>query len=240
MLKIVAAVRRKPGMTHAEFVDYIVNVHGKLAKAVPLGVKRYVQNHVLDGSFGSTSCSGYAIPFHRDSITELFFETPQDLARTFADEYTRTVVGPDGKNFADFSVNEATLTKEFVLSAVAEGQESLKIMHFLVAHDQSAVKAVQEGWLAAHEKATASAPEFAASLLGTIRAESVVTPSDGPMGAYFGGEERQPLAVVASHWVKASGIGGFRAYDAAMCASQLYDPARGYYLVVKEHEIFAV
>lgn len=240
MLKIVAAVRRKPGMTHAEFVDYIVHVHGGLAKAEPLGVKRYVQNHVLDGSFGSPDCSGYAIPFHRDSITELFFETPQDLGRTFKDEYTRTVVGPDAKNFADLSANEATLTEELVVSPLVEGEGSLKIMHFLVTRDQGRVQAGQEGWLAAHEKAVAAAPEFAASLLGTTRADSIVTPSDGPMGAYFGGEERQPLAVVASHWVKASDLGSFRAYDTAIRASRLYDPTRCYYILVKECEIMSV
>ena len=32
---MMAAVRRKAGMTHAEFVHYVEHVHGKLARAQP-------------------------------------------------------------------------------------------------------------------------------------------------------------------------------------------------------------
>jgi ABC-type microcin C transport system permease subunit YejB len=49
MIKMLAAVRRKPGMTHAEFLEYIEHQHGNIARAKPLSVKRYVQNHVIDG-----------------------------------------------------------------------------------------------------------------------------------------------------------------------------------------------
>lgn len=240
MLKIVAAVRRKPGMTHAEFVDYIVNVHGTLAKADPLGLKRYVQNHVFDGSFGSNDSADYAIPFHRDSVTELYFNSADDLGRTFAHEYTRTVVGPDAKNFADLSTNEATLTFETMVAAPADSTKGTKIMHFLVATGAAQIIEAQEGWLEAHERARDAAPTFAASLQGTTRSDSVATPPESPMAAYFGGGDRKPLAVVASHWVSDTNASAFRAYDSAIFASGLFDPTYSSYLITKEVEVFCV
>lgn len=240
MLKIVAAVRRKPGMTHAEFVDYIVNVHGSLARAEPLGLSRYVQNHVLDGSFGSNDSTNYPIPFHRDSVTELYFKSADDLGRTFAHEYTRTIVGPDAKNFAELSTNEATLTFETVVAAPVGSVNATKIMHFLVASGAAQITEAQEGWLQAHERARDAAPTFAASLQGTTRSDSVATSPDSPMAGYFGGTDRKPLAVVASHWVSDPNASAFRAYDSAIFASGLYDPKYSSYLIVKEVEIFAV
>lgn len=41
MIKTVSLLTRKPGMSHAEFVDRWVNEHAPLAHAVP-GLRRYV------------------------------------------------------------------------------------------------------------------------------------------------------------------------------------------------------
>jgi hypothetical protein len=45
MIKLMAAIRRRPGMTQQEYFPYIREVHGGLSKAHPLTVRRYVQNH---------------------------------------------------------------------------------------------------------------------------------------------------------------------------------------------------
>jgi hypothetical protein len=59
MLKVLATVRRRPGMTEAEYRSYLQDVHGGLVKANPLGVARYVQNHVFDSAFGSADATEY-------------------------------------------------------------------------------------------------------------------------------------------------------------------------------------
>src|SRR5690349_17952832 len=119
-------------MTHAEFSDYVVQVHGKLSRANRLGLHRYVQNHVYDSAFGSRRSQDYVGHFHRDSVTELYFASPQDMAETFSAEYNRDVIAPDGANFAELSTNQAALTRETVLAAPADSTSGTKIMQFLV------------------------------------------------------------------------------------------------------------
>lgn len=46
MIKVIGLLTRKPELTHAEFVDHWLNVHGPLALAVP-GIRRYVQSHIV-------------------------------------------------------------------------------------------------------------------------------------------------------------------------------------------------
>ena len=52
-----------------------------------------MQNHVIDAAFGVDADSAYAQSFHKDSITELFFEDVPGLIRTFSDPYTQQTVG---------------------------------------------------------------------------------------------------------------------------------------------------
>ena len=47
MLKVIGLLTRKPHLTHEQFVDHWLNVHGQLALAVP-GIRRYVQSHIRD------------------------------------------------------------------------------------------------------------------------------------------------------------------------------------------------
>ncbi|WP_405959478.1 EthD domain-containing protein [Streptomyces sp. NBC_00024] len=101
MIKLVAAVRRRPGRTHAEYAEYIENVHGGIALADRLTVRKYVQNHVLDGAYGALGDVGYQVTLPRDSVTELYFDDLESMGQTFADPYTREVVGPDAVNFSD-------------------------------------------------------------------------------------------------------------------------------------------
>lgn len=240
MLKIVAAVRRRPGMTHAEFADYIINVHGKLARDNPLRLQRYVQNHVYDGAFGSHTHETYAGLFHRDSVTELHFASPEDMAATFADEYNRTVIAPDGANFAELATNEAVLTRETVLIAPISETPVTKIMHFLVAAVPSGIDAAQAGWQAAHTTALAAAPDFARALQGLARSDVLPASPGSAMDDHFGGSDRPPLALVASLWVPDNGVGAFRTYEAAISASGLYDRELSYFLFTRDIEILIV
>lgn len=43
---MLALLTRKPHLTHEQFVDHWLNIHGPLALAVP-GVRRYVQSHIV-------------------------------------------------------------------------------------------------------------------------------------------------------------------------------------------------
>jgi len=46
VIKMLGLLTRKPHLTHEQFVDHWLNIHGPLALAVP-GVRRYVQSHIV-------------------------------------------------------------------------------------------------------------------------------------------------------------------------------------------------
>ena len=47
MIKSIALLTRKEGLSHEEFVKHWLEVHAPLAHAVP-GVRRYVQSHIVE------------------------------------------------------------------------------------------------------------------------------------------------------------------------------------------------
>jgi uncharacterized protein (TIGR02118 family) len=70
MVKAVAMVARKPGLTLDEFQQHWFEVHGPMVAAVP-GVRRYVQNHAIAEAYAGNR------PMTHDGFSELWFD---DLA----------------------------------------------------------------------------------------------------------------------------------------------------------------
>lgn len=66
MVKLIGLVKRKPGVTPAEFTRYWREKHGPLVARVFPGVKRYVQNH-------PAKLPGGGEP-QVDGVVELWFE----------------------------------------------------------------------------------------------------------------------------------------------------------------------
>ena len=134
MIKTLAAIRRKPGMTQQEYFSYIRDVHGALARAKPLAIRRYVQNHVGDSAYGAEGDPAYQGLFHRDSVTELYFDDVEGMLRSFTDAYVRDVVGPDGANFSDMSTALAMLARDIELDVRAPADAPVKVMYFPVSY----------------------------------------------------------------------------------------------------------
>ncbi|WP_033307951.1 EthD domain-containing protein [Streptomyces iakyrus] len=155
MLTLIAAIRRRPGMTHQAFLHYLHHVHGSLAAANPLRIRRYVQNHVFDASFGSEGDLTYLTEFGRDSVTELHFENMEALTATMSDPYSREVIGPDGAHFNDLPSALALLTRPAVLIAPPAsdaGESHVKVLHFVHKAEGPGRDDVTERWQAAHEE----------------------------------------------------------------------------------------
>jgi uncharacterized protein (TIGR02118 family) len=148
---MLAASRRRAGMTHAGFVQYMRDVHGQLARAHPLGVARYVQNHVFDGAFGAAAYGSF---FHRDAVAELSFGSVADLQATFGHPVTREVIAPDGANFSDLASAISLLVEERVVQAPpAAPFAGTKVWHWLKLADpgagsRAALDAAIDVWLA--------------------------------------------------------------------------------------------
>ncbi len=54
-IKLMAASRRRPGLTRAEYFRYIEHYHGTVARVERFKIEKYIQNHVIDGAFGVLS-----------------------------------------------------------------------------------------------------------------------------------------------------------------------------------------
>lgn len=237
MIKIVAGVRRKPGMTHAEYLQYIEGVHGGIARANTLGLSRYLQNHVFDGAFGKAAYDRW---FHRDSITELYFASFERLIETFTHPYTREVVGPDGANFADLATNlSLPPATEQVLKAPPRSGDNVKVMHFIKTTGEVATLRTQ--WQQAHTAAVRAAPDFETKLRGHIR--TIPQPPDGATAVggaeYFGGGDMPHFSGVASFWLSGEqDLEAFRRYESALREQRLFDPDFSFFVYAREVAIF--
>ena len=66
MIKMVATICRKPGMSVEDFQRYWLEVHGPLSTGVP-GLIRYVQSHPVLHMYSADSAPAY------DGVGELWF-----------------------------------------------------------------------------------------------------------------------------------------------------------------------
>ncbi|BBC38771.1 hypothetical protein SGFS_100650 [Streptomyces graminofaciens] len=242
MIKLVAAVRRRPGMTHAEFAEYIEKVHGGIALADKLTVRKYVQNHVLDGAYGALGDVGYQVKLPRDSVTELYFDDLESMGQTFAAPYSREVVGPDAVNFSDQPAALSLLVEESEAEAPRSATGKVKILHFLKAADGLAPEAFQKGLRRTYEDLLADPAGPARYVRG--HEWNTALPGDG-MAAYFGGVSEQPAydAYSALWFDEVEALTGFRAWQEALAGhaekrGAHFQPSLSFFLLTREVVIF--
>lgn len=241
MIKLVAAVRRRPGMAHAEYADYVREVHGGIALANKLTVAKYVQNHVFDSAYGAIGDTGYQVTLPRDSVTELYFENFETMAQTFADPYTRDVVGPDGVNFSDLPTALSLLVEEKQTHVPRPGPDAVKVLYFLKAAEGLDPEVFQQCWLRAHEDVLADPSGPARHLRGCEWNPAL--PGD-TMAAYFGGSGQPAYEAYAALWFNDSeAIVGIRAYEEAMAKhaekhGAFHQPSLSFFLLTREIVIF--
>jgi uncharacterized protein (TIGR02118 family) len=77
MIKMIALLTRKEGLSHEEFVRHWVEAHAPLAHGVP-GIRRYVQSHIV-GEQTRPDIATTAVEV--DGIAELWFDDETALER---------------------------------------------------------------------------------------------------------------------------------------------------------------
>lgn len=244
MIKMMAAICRKPGMTHAEYLAYVQHVHGAISKEHPAKLRRYVQNHVFDGAFGSSADSVHTMTMARDSITELWWDSPQDMQANFAHEHVRTKVGPDAANFADASRTLSLVAVEAEQPVPQPGRAvGAKVMQYLRMAEGLALPTFFERWARAHERALAASPLAAASIRRCVHNRQLS--EFNPMLAYFGAKDVPIYEGVGSLWFDSTAsVGTFRAYEHALLAINaeagcaFYDPAQSFFVCATEVLIY--
>ncbi|KAL1863768.1 hypothetical protein Plec18170_000607 [Paecilomyces lecythidis] len=125
-IKQVACTRRKPNLTHQEFLDYHFQRHGALAdepEERDLKPSRYTQTHIFDAAFGGRS-DGLPNANHawvgRDDITELFFRNVAHLKTCMFSDFVKERIGPDAAHFADFEVAISVMANEKTVKTIEE------------------------------------------------------------------------------------------------------------------------
>lgn len=234
MITLMSAIRRRPGLSRAEFVAYLRDVHGEIAAKEPLQLSRYVQNHVTDAVAGTSDDARYAVAPDRDNVTELVFEDFPALGATMGAPYSRDVVGPDGANFSDLSTAYAVLVDNAEQPVPQPGPGAVKVFVWLHAADGVGLDAFRELLAQAH---AGVGPELLEPVRGLAHHHQL--PQGAPLLQYFGGLGVHVYEGVLSLRL-AAGAGALdtaRRYVDALAAAApepFFDPARSFTLVCDE------
>ena len=101
MVKALACLRRKPGMSTDEFHRYWKEKHGPLVKSVPefFGYfRKYVQSHTTVDRIPGFPPQA-APPY--DGIAEIWFDSVEDVGKAFSEPRYLEVIRPDEEQFLD-------------------------------------------------------------------------------------------------------------------------------------------
>jgi uncharacterized protein (TIGR02118 family) len=109
MIKFTILLRRRPEMSHDDFVAYHRRQHAPLFMSMPVvqqHVRRYVQQHTLEVTMPGLP------PTSVDGVTELWFDDVESIATVFTAESYLEVVRPDEAKFLDLEHCEFLISEE--------------------------------------------------------------------------------------------------------------------------------
>jgi uncharacterized protein (TIGR02118 family) len=122
VLKLTFCLRRKPGLSLAEFQDYWLNKHGPLVRRLQpaLGMARYVQVHRRDDELGLGLAKARGAPEPYDGVAELWWESEEAFraaGRTAEGREAGRLLLEDEARFIDLASSPLWLNREQVIYA---------------------------------------------------------------------------------------------------------------------------
>ena len=168
-IKLMAASRRRPGLTRAEYFRYIEHYHGTIARQERLKIRSYVQNHVIDGAFGTLDDATHEQVADRDAVVELLFDTFPDMLATL-EPAVPSAASQDGRFFADERNNIVVMAEEEEIPVpapmttfnpglgIVSGVGALKVLLYVMRADDVYREDYYQHLRAAHEFALEHAP----------------------------------------------------------------------------------
>lgn len=106
MIKSIVVAHRKPGMTRAEFSDYWKNKHGPLAAKLIPGVRRYVQNHLIEVP---------GMEYEGDGVVEMWYDDVEAWRKSLAAVRASRELAEDGEKFCDLRNARVWIVEEHVM-----------------------------------------------------------------------------------------------------------------------------
>ena len=108
MIKSIVVARRKAGLTREEYNNYWEKTHGPLAAKMIPGVRRYVQNHLVDIP---------GMEYEGDGVVEMWYDDIDAYlnAMNFLQSPDARDLMEDGDKFADMSDARVWIVEEHVI-----------------------------------------------------------------------------------------------------------------------------
>ncbi len=149
MIKLIAFLKRKPGMEVEEFQRHWRTAHAARVLLVP-ELRRYVQNHTL------LSVYRHREPVY-DGVAEAWFDTIEALRElTEAPEFS--AVRNDEPNFIDLDTLGSIVTEEHVIVDGEIPTDAVKNISFLRRKPDLPVEQFQKYWRETHGPIAAAIP----------------------------------------------------------------------------------
>lgn len=225
MIKMMILAPRRPGLSHAEFRDYVTGIHGPLVKSVPevaADIRAYHYNFPLpvaaDLGFGHRLGSEY------DIVTQAWFDSVEAQKANMRHPRYLSIVRPDEGRFADEANARFHYTREVEL--FAGSKEGTKLFYARRRKPGLTREAFQAEWQARFPPLLAR-NAAAAGMIRRYVQNHVTAESDHPNGdddKFFDVIDEFVLASPAD-WAALGAESGLRAQVAALEA-ELLDTSR--------------
>lgn len=114
MVRMVAALRRKAGMTPEEFRKHWREKHGPLIQGLPnftRHIRKYVQMHPIDRQMPADATG--VVPY--DGFAEMVFDSFEEMGAAFAEKSYLEHVRPDERRFLDLAGCSVLLVEDLVM-----------------------------------------------------------------------------------------------------------------------------
>ena len=110
MVKMIITIKRRAGMSPAEFVHYQREIHRPLLLSIP-EARQYIRRFIVSYPVAAPDYSG---PDY-DSVVEAWFDSMEDMNALYFSENFLTKVDPDHPNFMDMSAFGRIVAEEEVV-----------------------------------------------------------------------------------------------------------------------------
>ena len=174
MVKVVAIVKRKPGMTVDAFQEHWRTRHADVVAKLP-GLRRYVQSHTLPSGYRTGEPAW-------DGIAELWFDDT-DALRALRGSAEQSAVDADEARFLDRGAMKLLLTDDHVIKDGAVPAGGVKNIEFIHHRADLSIDAFQRYWRQTHGPIAAEIRQIRRYVQSHVRASAY---AGGRVPAYDG------------------------------------------------------
>ena len=229
-IKLMAASRRRPGLTRADYQRYIEFIHGSIARKERLKIDSYIQNHVIDGAYGLLSDSDYKQKVvNRDGVVELSFKNFKDMLATLEPEEVSDA-SQDGQFFANEPNNIICMVEEEEIPVptpltsfnpglgVIDSVGALKVLLYIMRDEDVYPEDYYQYFREAHEAALEKAPYAKDQMRRCVlNKRSRVNDNDAEARAHFKMVDPPVYEMIIAQWYDTiEQAGAFRQYLEAL------------------------